>query len=165
MGQTPEAAGPVATTGKTLVVSSKSRIVLHVAGAQSPSMVVGRGGAVLGSSGSTVSASSVVLGGQDIGALIAEAPNRPGIDPAVPLRPVHIADGSIGLDRLQPLPISKGGTGRTSFPAGEVVLSAAGEDSPAGGVLYSDPRLRWDDAAKELVVTGGLSIGGVAFSP
>ena len=120
---------------------------------------------VLGSAGARVSAATVLLGGDDIGALMAAAADHPGIDPAVPLRPEQIADGSIGLGRLQPLPVSKGGTGRTSFPAGEVVLSAAGGDFPAGGALYSDPRLRWDDAAKELVVSGGMSIGGVAFSP
>lgn len=161
MSQTPGAS----STGDTLVVSSQTRIVLQLSGAQGPSMVVDGGGVVLGGGGGGVSAASVLLGGDDLGALMSGAAASAGIDPAVPLEPRHIADGSLGLGRLQPLPVSKGGTGRTSFPAGEVVLAAKGGAFPAGGTLYSDPRLRWDDGAKELVVSGGLSVGGVAFSP
>ena len=145
-------------TGKTLVVSADARIVLKVPGAPGPSLVVEEGRVVVGSSGASVSAAAVRLAGQDVGALMAQAAASPGIDPAVPLRADQIADGSVGLGRLQPVPAAKGGTGRQSFPAGEVVLAS-------GGGLYSDPRLRWDDDAKELVVSGGLSVGGVSFSP
>lgn len=153
---------PPGGTGDTVVLTSKSRIVLHVRGAQGPSAVVNSTGVVLAGPG--VSAASVLIGGDDLGALMAVAASGPGVDPAVPLEPRHIADGSIGLGRLQPLPVSKGGTGRTSFPAGEVVLASKGGADPGGG-FYSDPRLKWDDATKELVVAGGLTVGGVAFSP
>jgi hypothetical protein len=145
-------------TDKTLVVSADSRIVLRVPGALGPSLVVEDGRVVVGCSGAGVSAAAVRLAGQDVGALMAQAAASPGIDPAVPLRPEQIADGSVGLERLQQVPAAKGGTGRQSFPPGEVVLAS-------GGGLHSDPRLRWDDDAKELVVSGGLSVGGVPFSP
>ena len=119
----------------------------------------GSGGA---SAAAAVLAGSASLSGADVAAWLDAAPSLPGADPAVPVLPRHVRDGSLGLERLQTVPIEKGGTGRTGFGEGQALLFAAGEGLPApAGALLSDPALAWDASEKELVFGGRLAVGGL----
>lgn len=160
---------PAGRTSDTLVVSSASAIVARMRGAPGPSLSIDSAGVSLGSpeNAGVVAASTVELGGADLATMIAEASAGAGVDPAVPILNRQIRDGSIGLARLQPLPIDKGGTGETAFPRGRLLLAGKGGEFGGEGVVtvFTDPGLAWDESAEELLVGGILEVGGVKLSP
>ena len=122
------------------------------------------GGLGSGSAGA-VRAGAATLSGADVAAWLDAAPFRPGADPSVPVLPRHVRDGSLGLERLQTVPIEKGGTGRESFGEGQALFFEAGEGIPAPtGAIASAPALAWDASRKELVFGGRLSVGGLEIA-
>lgn len=157
---------------QAVVLKSQNRVVVHpapFASTASPLVVTGSGVSLGGGSpGDAVQASNACLRGtsgvKTVARLISDAAASPGVDASLAIEARHVRDGSVSLERLGVLPVSKGGTGLAAAASNALLFGRA---PPAGGVsgeILADSRVRWDDAKRELAVEGKLSIGGVDLS-
>jgi hypothetical protein len=152
---------------QAVLLNSQNRVVVHpapYASTVSPLVVTGSGVSVGGGSpADAVQASNASLRGtsgiKTVARLISDAAASPGVDAGLAIEARHVKDGSVSLERLGVLPVSKGGTGLTSVSSNALLFGRAAAGAP--GEFVADPRVRWDDAKKELAVEGRLSIGGV----